>query len=140
VILSPIPHIGTIILLHVMGAVPTLLYNDAGTPLSELQAGILMRHSSCTLPTCKRISTGPPPMTIRFMGIEHNRCPPSCITLPARPISTLQQFRLAIGSPTDVASADNCNRLQSELSLALRRWAAKSRKTLVFVGKAPRPA
>jgi Peptidase family M50 len=41
-VLGNVAAIGTIILLHVMGAVPTLLYNDAGTPLSELQAGILM--------------------------------------------------------------------------------------------------
>ena len=30
--------------------------------------------------------------------------------------------------------------VQSEVSLALTRWAAKSMKNLVFVGSAPRPA
>jgi len=41
-VLGNVAAIGAIILLHVMGAVPTLLYNDAGTPLIDLQAGILM--------------------------------------------------------------------------------------------------
>ena len=41
-VLGNVAAIGAIILLHVMGAVPTLLYNDAGTPLIALQAGILM--------------------------------------------------------------------------------------------------
>ena len=40
-VLGNVAAIGAIILLHVMGAVPTLLYNDAGTPLIALQAGIL---------------------------------------------------------------------------------------------------